>query len=190
MSRRGRTEVALPLAAPDSWGAGRDSSEAEIAAGTMAISATATRTTLSASSSLRGSLKPGLSQTEGAQDPERDQPNPRQLLGGRSGRAVPDEVGDVAVHQQADDDRSDDQGCSPGVTKQEREDRQRDGCDRHDQDQDRQHVARAHLAEVLRPEEQHGVGREQERMPRQHPAAVRRFLILAGRHCGACPHDS
>ncbi len=70
----------------------------------------------------------------------------------------------VAVHQQAEQQGSDDQRRAPAVAEHEAEQEGRDGRDPDQHDQRQEHVRGVGLTQVLRPQEEDRVGREQQGM--------------------------
>ena len=79
----------------------------------------------------------------------------------------------MPVHQQADDDRGRDQGATSPVAEHDAEDDGQQGRSDDDDEERQDDMSRGRLAEVLRPQEQDGVGGQQHRMERGKSARFR-----------------
>ena len=97
-------------------------------------------------------------------DCQHDQGDPGRLLDDARDVQPPGQIGGMAIHQQPDDDRCGHHGAAPAVAEDEAGDEGQDGRPDEDLGQGDQDRDRCRLAQVLRPEEEHGVRGEDERM--------------------------
>ncbi len=118
----------------------------------------------------QGEIDPGdprRAETERGHHGHDDDRQPAQLLEQGTDAEVVDVTPDVAVHQEADRERRDDQCAPPWVAEQPPEDDGQQPRHREHHDERRDDIDGVGLAEVLGPQEQHRVGREQQRMERR-----------------------
>jgi hypothetical protein len=117
---------------------------------------------------------------EGGHDAEAGEGDPSRLLDEARDVEGSNERRDVAVHQAADDERRRDERTPSPVPQEDRED---EGEESRPGDHDAQcqdDLARIGLAQVLGPEEEHGVGREEQRMQTRGRAGAHRVGVSAG----------